>query len=119
MLANFKPGRGDYYSDGYSYTAPVGKYLPNDFGLYDMAGNVSEWCEDAYNEAAMPVVWDLNPTYYNDNEPRKVVRGGSWKDIAYYLETGTRNFEYQDSARSYIGFRCAMIMLGDTESNRR
>lgn len=119
MLANFKPGRGDYYSDGYSYTAPVGKYLPNDFGLYDMAGNVSEWCEDAYNEAAMPVVWDLNPTYYNDNEPRKVVRGGSWKDIAYYLETGTRNFEYQDSARSYIGFRCAMIMLGDTEGNNR
>jgi gliding motility-associated lipoprotein GldK len=112
MLANFKPGRGDYYSDGYTYTGPVGAYFPNDFGLYDMSGNVSEWCEDAYYDAAVPVVWDLNPTYYNDKEPRKIVRGGSWKDIAYFLETGTRNFEYQDSARSFIGFRSAMIYLG-------
>ena len=112
MLANFKPGRGDYYSDGFTYTGPVGAFFPNDFGLYDMSGNVSEWCEDAYYEAAVPVVWDLNPTYYNDKEPRKIVRGGSWKDIAYFLETGTRNFEYQDSARSFIGFRSAMIYLG-------
>jgi gliding motility-associated lipoprotein GldK len=119
MLANFKPGRGDYYSDGYSYTAPVGKYMPNEFGLYDMAGNVAEWCEDAYSEAAVPVVWDLNPIYFKDDEPRKVVRGGSWKDISYYLETGTRNFEYQDSARAFIGFRCAMIMLGDNETGKR
>ncbi|RNI32691.1 gliding motility lipoprotein GldK [Rufibacter immobilis] len=112
MLANFKPGRGDYYSDGFTYTAPVGQYYPNDFGLYDMSGNVAEWCEDAYSEATVPLVWDLNPTYYNDNEPRKIVRGGSWKDIAHFLETGVRNFEYQDSARSYIGFRSAMIYIG-------
>jgi formylglycine-generating enzyme required for sulfatase activity len=59
----------------------------------------------------------LNPTYYNDNEPRKIVRGGSWKDIAYYLETGTRNFEFQDSARSFIGFRNAMIYLGRSSGN--
>ncbi|ALI99190.1 T9SS ring complex lipoprotein PorK/GldK [Rufibacter tibetensis] len=112
MLANFKPGRGDYYSDGFTYTAPVGQYYPNDFGLYDMSGNVAEWCEDAYSEATVPVVWDLNPTYYDDNEPRKIVRGGSWKDIAHFLETGVRNFEYQDSARSFIGFRSAMIYIG-------
>lgn len=118
MLANFKPGRGDYYSDGYSYTAPVGKYLPNDFGLYDMAGNAAEWCEDAYSDAAVPIVWDLNPTYYKTDEPRKLVRGGSWKDVEYFLQTGTRSFEFQDSSRSYIGFRCAIIMLGDTEDQR-
>lgn len=112
MLANFKPGRGDYASDGFAYTSEVGSFFPNDFGLYDMAGNVSEWCDDAYMEASVPVVWDLNPTNPDDNEPRKVVRGGSWKDIAYFLETGTRNFEYQDSARSYIGFRCSMIQIG-------
>ena len=112
MLANFKPGRGDFYSDGCTYTSPTAVYFPNDFGLYDMSGNVAEWCEDAFYEASVPVVWDLNPVYFNDSEPRKVVRGGSWKDIAYYLETGTRNFEYQDSARSFIGFRCSMIYLG-------
>jgi sulfatase modifying factor 1 len=119
MLANFKPGRGDYYSDGFTYTAPVGQYYPNDFGLYDMSGNVAEWCEDAYSEATVPIVWDLNPTYYNDAEPRKIVRGGSWKDIAYFLETGVRNFEYQDSARSYIGFRSAMIYIGRSDERNR
>lgn len=112
MLANFKPGRGNYYDDGFMYSAPVASYFSNDFGLYDMAGNVSEWCEDAYFDAAVPVVWDLNPTYYDDNEPRKIVRGGSWKDIAYYLETGTRSFEYQDTTKSYIGFRTVMTYLG-------
>lgn len=112
MLANFKPGRGNYYDDGFMYSAPVASYFSNDFGLYDMAGNVSEWCEDAYFDAAVPVVWDLNPTYYDDNEPRKIIRGGSWKDIAYYLETGTRTFEYQDTTKSYIGFRTVMTYLG-------
>jgi gliding motility-associated lipoprotein GldK len=112
MLANFKPGRGNYYDDGFMYSAPVASYFSNDFGLYDMAGNVSEWCEDAFYDAAVPVVWDLNPTYFDDNEPRKIIRGGSWKDIAYYLETGTRTFEYQDTTKSYIGFRCVMTYLG-------
>jgi len=80
--------------------------------LYDMAGNVSEWCEDAYYDAAVPIVWDLNPTYYNDDEVRKIIRGGSWKDIAYYLETGTRTYEYQDTTKSYVGFRTVMTYLG-------
>lgn len=117
MLANFKPARGNYFDDGYAYTAPVRSYFTNDYGLYDMAGNVAEWCEDAFNPAAMPLVWDLNPTYYDDNEPLKVVRGGSWKDIAYFLETGTKTYENKDSTRAYIGFRCAMTYLGRSAGN--
>ena len=112
LLANFKPGRGNYFDDGYAYTAPVGAFFSNDFGLYDMSGNVAEWCEDAYNPSAYPIVWDMNPTYNDKNEFRKVVRGGSWKDIAYYLETGTRSFQYKDSSSASLGFRCAMIYLG-------
>lgn len=112
MLANFKPGRGNYYDDGNAYTAEVMSYFPNDFGLYDMSGNVSEWCEDAYNPASVPLVWDLNPTFFDESEPRKIIRGGSWKDIAYYLETGTRAYEHKDSTRAFIGFRCAMTYLG-------
>lgn len=112
VLANLKPGRGNYYDDGFMYTAPVGSYFSNDYGLYDMSGNVSEWCEDAYYAAANPVVWDLNPTYNQDDESRKIIRGGSWKDIAYYLETGTRTYEYQDTSKSYVGFRCVMTYLG-------
>lgn len=112
LIANFKPGRGNFYDDGHSYTAPVDVYFPNDFGLFNMAGNVSEWTLDAFNPSATIVAWDLNPKYEDDSEPRKVVRGGSWKDIAYYLETGTRTFEYKDSSRAYIGFRCAMNHIG-------
>ncbi|HCW06674.1 MAG TPA: gliding motility lipoprotein GldK [Cytophagales bacterium] len=124
MLANFKPGRGNYYDDGFAYTSPVGIYFPNDYGLVDMAGNVSEWCLDDFNPASVPTVWDLNPQYIDkaayDNlgkskdkyNARKVIRGGSWKDIAFFLETGTRSYEYKDSTRAYIGFRCAMTNLG-------
>lgn len=112
MLANFKPGRGNYYDDGFMYTSPVASYFSNDYGLYDMAGNVAEWCEDAYYVASVPTVWDLNPTYYDANEPRKLIRGGSWKDIAFYLESGTRAFEYEDTSKSFVGFRCVMTYLG-------
>lgn len=112
LLANFKPGRGNYYDDGFAYTSPVATFFANDYGLYDMSGNVAEWCEDAYNPSAVPLVWDLNPTYYDDNIDYKIIRGGSWKDVAYFLETGTRSFEHKDTARSSIGFRCAMTYLG-------
>lgn len=117
MLANFKPGRGNYYDDGFSYTSPVGSYFANDYGLYDMSGNVAEWCEDAFFEASVPVVWDLNPTYFDEKEPRKVIRGGSWKDISYYLQNGTRTYEYEDTAKSFVGFRCVMTYLGRSAGN--
>lgn len=112
LLANFKPGRGNYYDDGHAYTSPAGFFFSNDYGLYDMSGNVAEWCEDAFDVSSYPLVWDLNPTYFDENEPRKVIRGGSWKDIAYFLETGTRTYEFKDSTRAAIGFRCAMTHIG-------
>ena len=43
---------------------------------------------------------------------RKVVRGGSWKDIGYYMQAGTRAYEYQDTTKAYIGFRSVMTYLG-------
>jgi formylglycine-generating enzyme len=112
FLANFKPYRGNYRADGYPYTAPSNAFNPNDYGLYNMAGNVAEWCQDAYAESYMPVTWDLNPVYNDENEPRKIIKGGSWKDVAYFLETGTRTYEFRNERRSYIGFRCVMDRLG-------
>jgi gliding motility-associated lipoprotein GldK len=112
LLANFKPGRGNYFDDGYAYTAPVYSFFSNDYGLFEMSGNVSEWCLDAFHPASVPLVWDLNPQYIDPEEPRKIIRGGSWKDIAYFCETGTRAFEHEDKTRAYIGFRCAMTYLG-------
>ncbi len=123
FIANFKPLRGNYGDDGANRTLKVGVFAPNEFGLYDMAGNVAEWTSNAYDEAAYSFTHDLNPDYrYNAkaSDPpalkRKVVRGGSWKDVAYYLQVGVRNFEYQDTAKSYIGFRCVRSFMGqDTD----
>ncbi|MDR0558851.1 MAG: formylglycine-generating enzyme family protein [Prevotellaceae bacterium] len=111
-LANFKPQRGDYALDGFSRIAPIAQYEPNEYGLYDMAGNVAEWVYDAYDENSYEATHDLVPVYHRDARPndkngrkRKVIRGGSWKDFAYFLQCGARDYEYQDSARSFIGFR--------------
>ncbi len=116
LMANFKPGRGNYIDDGFAYTAPVDVYAPNGFGIYNMAGNVSEWVEDAYNPAGSALSWDLDPVYKDENESRKVVRGGSWKDISHYLETSTRTYEYQDIKTAHIGFRTVMTFIGRTGS---
>ena len=77
MLANFKRGRGDYMgtagnlNDNASTTAPVRSFIPNDFGLYNMAGNVSEWVEDVYRPLTSTTLrdaenHDLNPFRGND-----------------------------------------------------
>ena len=58
---------------------------------------------------------DYHYTAREDDHPvlkRKVIRGGSWKDIAYFIQTSTRTFEYQDTAKSYIGFRTVSDFLG-------
>ncbi len=119
FLANFKPLRGNYSDDGGMITTAVGSYSPNEYGLYDMAGNVSEWLANAYDESAYSFMHDMNPDYKYEALPddpptmkRKVIRGGSWKDIGYYLQNGTRSYEYQDSTKSYIGFRCVRSYLG-------
>lgn len=119
ILANFKPGRGNYPEDGGLYTVKADAYFPNDYGLYNMAGNVAEWTSSAFYENAYSFLHDLNPDIRfdaKDTDPkawkRKVIRGGSWKDIAFFIQTGTRNYEYQDTAKSYVGFRCALTFLG-------
>jgi sulfatase modifying factor 1 len=118
-MANFKSGRGNYVDDGYAYTAPVNKFRPNDYGLYNMAGNVSEWTSSTFDESASSFVHDLNPTYRYDakaSDPealkRKTIRGGSWKDVAFFLQNSARSYEYQDSAKSYIGFRSVSAVSG-------
>ncbi len=120
FLANFKPMRGNYSDDGGKASVKVASYDPNGYGLYDMAGNVAEWTITAYDESTYNFMHDLNPNFeYNalpDDPPamkRKVIRGGSWKDVAYYIQVGTRTFEYQDTAKSYVGFRCVRSTFGD------
>ncbi|MDX9704109.1 MAG: gliding motility lipoprotein GldK [Weeksellaceae bacterium] len=107
-LANFKPKRGDYIEEpgkGYMYTAPAKTFHANGYGLYDMAGNVAEWTSSPYEKAFYQMTSTLNPTSSPNSSENKVVRGGSWKDIGYLLMVSARDWEHQDSARSYIGFR--------------
>jgi gliding motility-associated lipoprotein GldJ len=135
FMANFKRGRGDYagiagkLNDGAMTTDWVYSNPPNDYGLYNMAGNVSEWVEDIYRPLSFQDFEDLNPVRNSgflddqswdyiydkhsystmiDNNVR-VYKGGSWKDVAYWLSPGTRRYLEEDSATATIGFRCAMI----------
>ncbi len=112
FLANFKPMRGDYAADQALYTVEAKSFDPNDYGLYNMAGNVSEWVGSSYDPASYEYTSSMNPNTNDDENMRKVVRGGSWKDVAYFLQVSTRDYEYADSARSYIGFRTVQDYMG-------
>jgi gliding motility-associated lipoprotein GldK len=125
FLANFKPQRGKYDLDGSLTPAIVAFYHANDFGLYDMSGNVAEWCLDAYSPSASAFILDMNPVYeYNalpDDAPEKklkIVRGGSWKDISKYITVYMRDFQYQDTCTSYIGFRCIQPATKNPKANK-
>jgi gliding motility-associated lipoprotein GldJ len=202
MRANFRRGRGDFMgvagdlNDNGEITTSVKSYWPNDFGLYCMAGNVSEWVLDVYRPLSFEDVDEFRPfrgnvfekkvldedgmiapkdslgrlkweeiteedaegrenyqkadyrnyldgdkessllysdetlkdedftgnSYTQDvegsdissliNDETRVIKGGSWKDRAYYLSPGTRRFMHQDKSASDLGFRCAMDRMG-------
>lgn len=209
MMANFSRGNGDYMgtagalNDGAEYTAPVYSYFANDYGLYNMAGNVAEWCMDVYRpmthedaatlngfrgnvyttvardedglieekdtlgriryrqftdeelvnrtnftksdnrnyldgdyESAIVEDWLAKPGEDDEakvvagantsttnllyeygtssliSDKSRVVKGGSWRDRAYYTAACTRRFMDQDQSADWVGFRCAMARIG-------
>jgi Uncharacterized conserved protein len=125
FMANFKPGDGNYPEDGHLITARVASFDPNEFGLYDMAGNVAEWTSTVYYESGPKLMNDMNPDlrYHAAKEDpydmkKKVVRGGSFKDVAHFIRSDMRSFEYQNETRSYIGFRCVRSQIGFSTSKK-
>jgi formylglycine-generating enzyme required for sulfatase activity len=225
ILANFKRALGDnmgvggYLNDKADITAPVRSYPPNDFGLYNMAGNVDEWVQDTYRQTSFEEFEDFNPFRGNEykdkrladptkglyakdkygkpikdpaksgkkmkyadliamqqaqlqqnaaqangtqangqpanaasaaptgikysgkaynpdmrgandsvnmalygtttlvNDHSKVYKGGSWNDLAFWLNPATRRFMDEDESSAEVGFRCAMTMVGAPEIN--
>lgn len=219
MMANFKRAEGDnagvggYLNDKAIITAPVRTYPPNDFGLYNMAGNVNEWVQDTYRQTSFEETNDFNPFRGNQftdkrladpttgqlakdkyghpikdpaksgkkmtyaellasqgqgaatapgataapgivtptttapntlagkpytpdqrgfadtvnsslygtttlvHDKSKVYKGGSWNDMAYWLNPSTRRFLDEDESSAEIGFRCAMTLVGAPEIN--
>ena len=112
FMANFKPMRGDYSVDQALYTVEANAYDPNGYNLFNMAGNVSEWIDSSYEPEAYEFSSTINPNVNDEENDLKVVRGGSWKDVKYFLQVSSRDYENADQARSYIGFRTVHDYLG-------
>ncbi len=94
------------YDDSFVFTSPVGSFKPNSFGLYDMSGNVWEWCADWYDGD-----YYANSPINNPEGPiagtHRVRRGGSWFSVPQNLRTGIRDTGTPDERDFYLGFRLA------------
>ncbi|MDR4516607.1 MAG: formylglycine-generating enzyme family protein [Nitrosomonas sp.] len=95
--------------DPYVYTAPVGRFKSNDFGLYDILGNVMEWTQDFWHNSYINAPTDgtawLEKKWKVDEY--RVVRGGSWKDSSQFLRSADRLRLDPEIALNNLGFRIA------------
>jgi formylglycine-generating enzyme required for sulfatase activity len=98
-------------SDGYVYTAPVGLSQPNAFGLFDMHGNVWEWCSDWYSAD----YYKQSPVDDPPGAPQasyRVFRGGGWYDYPRYCRSAYRDWDTPEDRSDYLGFRLALVQSG-------
>ena len=91
-------------------TTPVGSFMPNNFGLYDMHGNVWEWCEDWYHDSYNGAPSDGSPWLSGDERRYRVLRGGSLVSKATNLRSAARYSCIQDQRSNLFGFRVVVVV---------
>jgi formylglycine-generating enzyme required for sulfatase activity len=94
------------HDDGFDRAAPVGSFLPNRWGLYDLYGNVSEWVEDAYDRYGASPVQDPHVL----GGTLRVRRGGSWAIIPKNCRSAFRNKSRPDLRKNDVGFRLVRVV---------
>lgn len=108
--AIYRADSGNYskrLTDNGNQTHPVGEKQANAFGLYDMHGNVWEWCEDAYHENYNGAPTDGSAWLSGADTMFRVLRGGSWYNNAYYLRSAVRYRDVPGRLNHHLGFRVA------------
>jgi formylglycine-generating enzyme required for sulfatase activity len=108
----YNGGNGGFTSNpGTNFgTAQVGSFLPNAWGLYDMHGNVWEWCLDWWGVYPGTVIDPVGPPDGGVLDPVRLARGGSWYDLALDCRSARRGNIFPYSSRTYVGFRAAMTL---------
>jgi len=115
-VANTNHGWSNFFpcDDGYKWSSPVGSFQPNDYGLYDMLGNVWEWCLDWYGSdyyKASPLTNLHGPS----SGSSRVIRGGGWNDYPGSVRAANRSWRVPDDRYCNLGFRLVMLEV-DAES---
>lgn len=92
-------------------THPVGKKQPNAWGLYDMLGNVWEWCQDRWHDNYEGAPVDESAWEGGDVGAGQVIRGGSWATYAHYCRSASRHASSPDYRSDSLGYRCARVQV--------
>jgi formylglycine-generating enzyme required for sulfatase activity len=116
---NIKSAIGWYADNSEGMTHSVGQKAPNGFGLYDMLGNVSEWCEDVRHKSYVGAPSDGRAWVGNDTDAHRICRGGSYDSSIQCCRATDRSSGFANYGMSVIGFRVLMSIFQETETFTR